>query len=266
MGMTVAEVQQGLTDLGYEPGSADGVWGQRSAAACTAFQRDQGLAADGIPGPSTQAALQVALGSSEVLPPQPLPPVMAHAQSLGLQVWGDPFRLWLFGVRSPSRTAGTFDDALGACWTEGDGLWRCQWWPGTTDPGLTYMQQPLNSAGCAILVPGQYLDTWTIDLHAGKYQALCQRAGEVAVYRDNDRDAALALDPATIKTGSDFGINIHASTRREGEQLTTVGRYSAGCQVHASEAGFSSMMKLAQQQVQRSGRETFSYTLLDRWW
>jgi len=267
--MNVRAVQQALLDLGYDPNGVDGVWGGGARRACAAFQRDQGLTADGIPGPATQAALQAALAQAgtqapAVAPPQPLPPVLAHAQALGLELWGDPWRLWLFGVRNPTRSAGLFDDALGACWTEGDGLWRCEWWPGTTDPGVEWLEQPGRAAGTAVLVAGQYLDSWELGLHRGSYEALRQRA-PVRVYRDATRDRTLDLDPSTIVTGT-FGINLHAATRRPGGISEQVGRWSAGCQVHASEAGFSRMMQLAHAQVEHSGRATFSYTLLDRWW
>ena len=263
--MDVIEVQEALAALGYKPGPIDGIWGSQSKSACKQFQAANGLTADGIPGPSTQAALQAATQGSEGLPARdPMPLVMQRAQRIGHQVWGDPWRLWLFGIRSRTRTAGTFDDTLGCCWTEGDGIWRSQVWRGTTDPGLKYLQNPMKRAGCAILVAGQYLDTWTIDLHSGKYKALCQRAGDVAVYRDANRDASLDLDPSTISRGR-FGINLHASTRIQGNELEVVGPYSAGCQVHATEVGFTSMMDLAEKQVANTGRKTFSYTLLDSW-
>ena len=122
----------------------------------------------------------------------------------------------------------------------------------------------MQSAGCAILVAGQYLDTWTIDLHAGKYEALCQRAGEVKVYRDPSMDDKLDLDPSTITTGY-YGINLHAATRNEHQTSTVVGKWSAGCQVHASADGFAKMMELAHQQQDKTGRKTFSYTLMDKW-
>ena len=267
--MDVRGVQQALLDLGYNPGPVDGVWGHSSASACSAFQLDQGLTPDGIPGPATQAALQAALAEAgadapAVAPPQPMPPVLARAQALGLEVWGDPWRLWLFGVRNPTRSAGLFDDALGACWTEGDGLWRCEWWPGTTDPGIDWLEEPGRVSGTAVLVAGQYLDSWELGLHRSSYEALRQ-TGPVRVYRDNTRDRTLDLDPNTITEGL-YGINLHAATRRAGGVSTQVGRWSAGCQVHASEAGFTRMMELAHTQVERSGRETFSYTLMDRWW
>ena len=56
--MTVLEIQKALIALGYDPGVPDGVWGPMSKAATKAFQKDNGLSADGIVGPKTLAALK----------------------------------------------------------------------------------------------------------------------------------------------------------------------------------------------------------------
>jgi hypothetical protein len=58
---TVAGRQQALHDLGYSPGRVDGLWGPRSRGALIRFQPDHGLAADGIWGLATEAALSGAL-------------------------------------------------------------------------------------------------------------------------------------------------------------------------------------------------------------
>jgi hypothetical protein len=53
----VAHLQQQLTDRGYDPGPVDGQFGPRTDAAVRQFQFDNGLAADGVVGPMTWAAL-----------------------------------------------------------------------------------------------------------------------------------------------------------------------------------------------------------------
>jgi hypothetical protein len=63
-----------------------------------------------------------------------------------------------------------------------------------------------NSKGIARLVPDQYRGVYSISLHSGKYQALCQRLGNVTVWRDKNRD--LVYDEVVKDTGM-FGINIH---------------------------------------------------------
>lgn len=61
-GGEVTAIQQRLQELGYDPGTADGIYGTRTQQAVTAFQRDNGLAADGIAGKNTLAALGITGG------------------------------------------------------------------------------------------------------------------------------------------------------------------------------------------------------------
>jgi putative chitinase len=56
--MTVLEIQRALLARGYTPGVPDGIWGALSKAAAKAFQKDQGLVADGVVGPKTLAVLR----------------------------------------------------------------------------------------------------------------------------------------------------------------------------------------------------------------
>jgi peptidoglycan hydrolase-like protein with peptidoglycan-binding domain len=53
----VAHLQRLLIEHGHDPGPVDGVFGPRTDAAVRAFQVERGLAADGIVGPLTWAAL-----------------------------------------------------------------------------------------------------------------------------------------------------------------------------------------------------------------
>ena len=52
------EAQRWLTDLGYKPGSIDGVYGKQTAAAVTTFQTRNGLTADGVVNAATWTALR----------------------------------------------------------------------------------------------------------------------------------------------------------------------------------------------------------------
>lgn len=54
-------VQGTLHVLGYDPGEADGLDGEHTAAAVLAFQQDNNLAADGLVGEDTNNALLLAL-------------------------------------------------------------------------------------------------------------------------------------------------------------------------------------------------------------
>lgn len=56
-GDEVTQIQERLTELGYDPGTADGIFGARTQEAVRAFQQDYGLAVDGIVGENTLRAL-----------------------------------------------------------------------------------------------------------------------------------------------------------------------------------------------------------------
>lgn len=57
IGDDVAELQQRLIEMGFDPGRGDGVLGASTAAALREFQRNVGLAPDGTCGPATLTAL-----------------------------------------------------------------------------------------------------------------------------------------------------------------------------------------------------------------
>jgi Putative peptidoglycan binding domain len=59
----VRQLQQTLVTAGYDPGAVDGTFGQRTEAAVTAFQQDNGLSADGVVGPDTASALNSAVAA-----------------------------------------------------------------------------------------------------------------------------------------------------------------------------------------------------------
>ena len=57
-GVTPIEVQKALKRAGYDPGPIDGRFGKKTKKAIKAFQRKNGLYADGIVGDKTWALLQ----------------------------------------------------------------------------------------------------------------------------------------------------------------------------------------------------------------
>lgn len=60
-GAAVTKVQQKLIQWGYLSGTADGKYGEKTRAAVVAFQRKNGLTADGRVGPATAKAMGVTL-------------------------------------------------------------------------------------------------------------------------------------------------------------------------------------------------------------
>ncbi len=72
-GPAVRELQTLLKSKGFSPGAADGVFGPKTKAAVLAFQRSQGIAADGIVGPQTWGRLKGASGPAPTPGPAPSP-------------------------------------------------------------------------------------------------------------------------------------------------------------------------------------------------
>jgi peptidoglycan hydrolase-like protein with peptidoglycan-binding domain len=60
-GEEVETLEHALSALGYDPGSADGLFDQRTRRAVIAFQRDHKLEPDGIVGPMTAKAINADL-------------------------------------------------------------------------------------------------------------------------------------------------------------------------------------------------------------
>ena len=112
----------------------------------------------------------------------------------------------------------------------------------------------------AILKEGQYPGSHKIRKHQGRYEALGQ-CRDVTVYRDADRDEYYNLNNDNTMTGL-FGINIHRATKYAGKKSTQVDKWSAGCQVIASNDDWTKFMK-----IMRKARDTwsnsFTYTLIE---
>lgn len=169
------------------------------------------------------------------------------------------YNLNIIGFRSETRIANRFDDRLVNVFKNEEGEWKWNDYPITTDAGTYWLKNPMiDEKGCALLVPNQYRGVYKIDKHNGKYDALCQRLGDVEVYRDNNRDMVLDFDPTTTDTGR-FGINIHKSNpHRESKR---VDKWSAGCQVFQSNLDFDVFMEDCKKASKIWGNK-FSYTLL----
>jgi hypothetical protein len=166
----------------------------------------------------------------------------------------------IVGVRNnaPSvadKVTNVFDDCLTISYKDESGNWQFYCWMGTCDPGKKGVQQFHNKKGVARLVPGQYRGVWKIDLHQGKYEALCQRLGNVTVWRDANKD--LIFEEKVTDTGM-FGINIH----KAGQDSTWVENWSEGCQVFKRVKDFDEFMKICKKASKIWGNK-FSYTLLE---
>ena len=164
----------------------------------------------------------------------------------------------IVGVRNSStgrKVTNVFDDMMTISYKDEKGNWVYVEWMNTTEPGKKGVQQYHNDKGVARLIPGQYRGVWSIDKHQGKYEALCQRNGNVKVWRDANKD--LVFDETKTDTGM-FGINIH----KAGQDSTWVENYSEGCQVFKRVKDFDEFMKICKKAAKIHGNH-FTYTLLE---
>jgi len=163
----------------------------------------------------------------------------------------------IIGVRNPNPVANSFDDTMICAYKVKD-QWVLKEWQITTDAGTYWLENPLNAKGCALLVPNQYRGVYKIDKHRNKYYALCQRNGEVEVYRDDTKDQILNFDDATKQWGY-FGINIHRSNPYS--ESTSVDKWSAGCQVFKKVEDFNEFMTICNK-AREEWSNSFTYTLI----
>ena len=242
--------------------SADGKFGNMTEISVRKFQDQNELDIDGMVGPITWEALEIDT------PPKPqytVEQIEAAVKSKGYAWFGDSenkgYDVNIVGVRNSStegRVTNHYDDNMTMSYKV-DGEWKFYCWANTTDPGKYWIDHPSNSDGCAVLVPGQYRGVYKIDLHGGRYTALCQRNGRVSVYRDNNEDDVYDYDADSVQSGY-FGINIHRSSAYQ--TGTYVDKYSAGCQVFADPDDFDDFMIICNKAKDVWGNK-FTYTLIE---
>ena len=168
----------------------------------------------------------------------------------------------IIGIRNSEtngKVTNKFDDLITISYKCKEGVWRYNEYNATTDPGDNWMDNPMMEKGTAILKPGQYRGSHKIRLHGGKYTALGQKK-DVTVYRDANTDGVYDYIEESADTGL-FGINIHRATSLEGKTSTNVDKWSAGCQVIASNDDWHEFLGICKQAREIHGN-SFSYTLI----
>ncbi len=167
------------------------------------------------------------------------------------------YNLNIVGIRNNNNVSNSFDDWICLMWKY-KGIWGFKKYKATTDPGLFYLNNPLNTLGTAILKEGRYSGAYRLGLHKGKYKALVQNA-PLTIIRDFNRDNTLNFESGSQHTGF-FGINIHRATA-SGESVF-VNKWSAGCQVFANSNDYSDFLKICDKAVLEWGN-SFTYSLIN---
>jgi len=173
-------------------------------------------------------------------------------------IFEDPagYDLNIVGIRSNDTEANTFNDFLTISYRLKD-QWVFFAFPATTDPGLYWRRNPMNVSGTAIIVPGQYRGAYSIGRHKG-YPALRQ-TGELAVWRDANKDRVLDMGSEIPTEIGHFGCNIHRANSDHAS--AQVDKWSAGCQVVQDPTHFMFFMELCETAAASFGN-SFTYTLI----
>lgn len=185
-----------------------------------------------------------------------IPYELQKLQKLGYKVFtGEPYDLNFIGVRTSNKNQASspMDDYFIIIYKDLLGSWVSESFPGTTDPTLQYLQNPINTSGTAIVVEGQYSGLWQLGLHHGTRPALVQ-VGSIKVYRDSNKNQTLDINPASIQTGQ-FAINFHNVSG-------SLNFSSAGCQVVEKQQWVDRIRTLLSLQAKHGHGSKLSYTLV----
>lgn len=174
------------------------------------------------------------------------------------KLYSRPYEINIVGLRANSSIPNRFDDEIHVFYKVKAFKWNYHVYKTTTDPGTFWLKNPMQPQGTAILAEGQYVNTYQLGLHRGKYKALVQ-SKPVTVIRDYDRNAKLDFFNGTKTTGM-YGINIHRANSTG--TTKTVDKYSAGCQVFENAEAFQEFLLLCERHNHLYGNH-FTYTLID---
>ena len=182
--------------------------------------------------------------------------ILSRLRDLNYKIYeSGNYNLNIVGIRNRHLNTNTFNDEL-HCIFKLNEVWIDKHYQITTDPGFKSLQNPQNSKGCSILVPNQYLNCYKLGYHKGQYIALVQ-CKPVQVYRDNNKDKIMDLNPKSIDNGV-FGINIH----KAGSNSNIVEDWSAGCQAFKRKSDYDEFISLCIKSSKLYSN-SFTYTLLD---
>ncbi len=175
------------------------------------------------------------------------------------KVYHEPYQLNIVGYRSRKVRSNTFDDEIHVFYTTDKGKWVYHIFKATTDPGQYWLENPIHPKGTAFLKKGQYIDSHSLGLHRGVYEALVQTKPVRIVRNYNRKGLFKWFESGTQHTGR-FGINIHRA-RKQGTTKVIDG-FSAGCLVFANAEDFDRFIGITKEHQKRYGN-AFTLTLVD---
>lgn len=177
----------------------------------------------------------------------------------GYKVFENDSKPNIVGVRNKDanpKVTNKFDEIMHFFFKEDNGDWIHRKYTITTVPGLEKGATVLPNK-VAVLAAGQYIDYWTIRLHAGQYEALGTRKNKQAVHRQNATDYYDFNIPITYDGG---GINIHRSGQPTGNNIYN---WSEGCQVFKYNSEFQEFLDYCRKYRDSTKDDKYTYTLLN---
>ena len=118
--------------------------------------------------------------------------------------------------------------------------------------------KPINSKGCAILDEGQFQGAFKLGKHKGDYDALVQ-AKPLPIFRITRKDGNIEISGEP--TFEMCGINIHRASKWK--IVSTIGLYSAGCQVFESVRDYEDKFIPLVKKAATIYGNSFTYTLVN---
>lgn len=180
--------------------------------------------------------------------------VFLYLRSKGYTVFDS--RPWSLNIIGARRSDGTRDNRMFVICKDDSEKIRMWSWSVTTNPGLFWIQSPINQVDNASLAPGQYLDCWQFGNYNGR--SALKLAKPVKVYKIANKSVVLDIEPEAF-SDSLYENNFYRS--ENGSQGSD--KWSAGCQVFLRDSEFRDFLELCNKQVLAAKSSTFSYTLLE---
>jgi hypothetical protein len=178
-------------------------------------------------------------------------------ESKNYKVYDTPGVLNIVSMRKKDNgdVTNVFDDVMYVFFKTKQNKWQLVEYQITTTPGYKPRTTELPD-NVAVLALGQYVDQYKLGFHQGRKDHKCLKFARSVVHR-NDRSDEYNYTASTEE--GYFGINIHRSNPRSSS--TYVFNWSHGCQVFKNVNQFKQFIKLCENQVSISNKDTFTYTL-----
>lgn len=186
--------------------------------------------------------------------------LLSKIEEIGGIVFNDPYLLNIVAIRDISNPDSWNDHIIYFYWDDTGGFHYNEIMEATTDPGIDYLESPMNSKGCAMVCEGWHRKLWKLGTHKG-YKAL-QQYSPVKVYRDNNKDQHPDRNESTIEEGM-FGINLHHAGTNSNSPSPRVSTWSAGCIVIRRIDDWNDFIDIAQKCYDKGNQRYYSLALFD---